>query len=89
MTLSMFVPIVNLFAKSLSHPNQVHLLRGYEVLPRGFSLINFEVVLHNPIIVRAVMNSLFITVTGTLLSLLFTTMSAYVLTRKSSSARRP
>lgn len=89
LTLTMFVPIVNLFARALSHPAKVHLLHGYEVLPRGFSFINFQVVLSNPIVGRALLNSLFITIVGTCLSIFFTTIAAYVLTRKNLIGKTP
>ncbi|MDF2961015.1 MAG: transporter permease [Paenibacillus sp.] len=88
-TLTMFVPIVNLFARALSHPAKVHLLHGYEIWPRGFSLINFQVVLGNPIVGKALFNSLFITIIGTSLSIFFTTLAAYVLTRKSLIGKTP
>jgi putative aldouronate transport system permease protein len=87
--LTMFVPIVNLFAKAFSDPLQVHLMKGYDLLPKGFSLIHFEVVLRNDIVGRALLNSLFITVTGTVLSLLSTTISAYVLTRRNLVGKGP
>jgi putative aldouronate transport system permease protein len=89
MTLTMFVPIMNLFAKAFSNPNKVHLLHGYDIVPKGFSLINFEVVLSNPIVTRALVNSLFITILGTALSLFFTTITAYVLTRKNLIGKTP
>jgi putative aldouronate transport system permease protein len=89
MSLTMFVPIINIFARALSHPNQVRLLHGYDILPKGFSLINFEVVLNNPIVGRALLNSLFITIVGTLLSIFFTTITAYVLTRKNLVGKTP
>ncbi|MCS7464506.1 carbohydrate ABC transporter permease [Paenibacillus doosanensis] len=88
-TLTMFVPIMNLLARALSHPAKVYLLHGYEVWPRGFSFINFQVVLSNPIVGRALLNSVFITVVGTCLSIFFTTIAAYVLTRKNLSFKTP
>ncbi|MBB6669103.1 carbohydrate ABC transporter permease [Cohnella nanjingensis] len=88
-TLTMFIPIVNLIARALSNPGQVHLLRGYELWPRGFSLINFQVVLGNPIVGRALLNSLFITIAGTVLSLLFTSIAAYVLVQKNLVGKTP
>ncbi|MCC3373253.1 carbohydrate ABC transporter permease [Cohnella sp. REN36] len=88
-TLTMFVPIVNLVARALSNPAQVHLLRGYELWPRGFSLLNFQVVLGNPIVGRALLNSLFITVSGTILSLIFTSIAAYVLVQKNLVGKTP
>ncbi|SCW70798.1 putative aldouronate transport system permease protein [Paenibacillus tianmuensis] len=89
LTLTMFVPIVNLFARALSHPDQVHQLKGYDLLPKGISLINFQVVLGNPIVGKALMNSLFITVVGTGLCIFFTTIAAYVLTRKNLVGKTP
>ena len=89
LALTMFVPIANLLAKALSEPSKVHLLHGYEIWPRGFSLINFKVVFNNPLIGRALMNSLFITIVGTLSSVFFTTISAYVLTRKNLVGKAP
>lgn len=88
-TLSMFVPIMNLIARALSNPDKVHLLHGYEIWPRGFSLINFQVVLSNSLVSKALLNSLFITMTGTCLSLFFTTIAAYVLTRKKLVGKTP
>ncbi|MFD0696718.1 carbohydrate ABC transporter permease [Paenibacillus sp. GCM10027628] len=89
MTLTMFVPIMNLFAKALSNPDKVHLLHGYEIWPKGFSFINFQVVLMNPIVTKALLNSLFITIVGTCLSIFFTTITAFVLTRKNLVGKTP
>lgn len=89
LTLTMFVPIVNMFARAFSSPDRVHLLQGYEILPRGFSLIHFQVVLQNPIVSQALFNSLFITIVGTLSSIFLTTVTAYVLTRKNLVGKTP
>ena len=88
-SLTMFVPIMNLIAKALSNPNKVHMLHGYDILPKGFSFINFQVVLSNPIVGKALMNSLFITIVGTAFSIFFTTITAYVLTRKNLVGKTP
>lgn len=88
-TLIMLVPVVNLFAKAFSHPDQVHQLSGLDIIPAGFSLINFQVVLSNPIVGQAVTNSMFITIVGTCLSVFFTTITAYVLTRKKLVGKIP
>lgn len=88
-TLTAFVPIVNIFAKAFSDPSKVHMLRGYHIWPKGFSTINFEVVLGNPLVVTAFLNSVFITVVGTLISVFFTTMTAYVLTRENLVGKTP
>ncbi|UUZ83756.1 carbohydrate ABC transporter permease [Paenibacillus sp. P26] len=88
-TLTMFVPIINLFAKAFSDPAKVHLLHGYDIVPKGFSLIHFQVVLSNPIVGRAPLNSLFITVVGTAFSIFFTTITAFVLTRRNLVGKTP
>lgn len=87
--LTAFVPIINMFARAFSAPDKVHLLRGYDIVPNGFSLIHFEVVFSNSFVVKALFNSVFITVTGTAISLFFTTMTAYVLTRRNLTGKTP
>ncbi|MZQ83518.1 ABC transporter permease subunit [Paenibacillus sp. 5J-6] len=89
LSLTMFVPIMNLIAKAFSNPSKVHMLHGYDILPKGFSFINFQVVLSNPIVGKALMNSLFITIVGTVFSIFFTTITAYVLTRKNLVGKTP
>ncbi|MBS4189742.1 carbohydrate ABC transporter permease [Bacillus sp. FJAT-49705] len=81
LSLSVLVPILNLVAMSLSDPLKVHELDGLDILPKGFSLINYEVLFSNPLIVRSIFNTLFITIVGTLLNLFLTAMAAYVLAR--------
>ncbi|REK63461.1 MULTISPECIES: carbohydrate ABC transporter permease [Cohnella] len=88
-SLTMLVPILNLFAKAFSDPSKVHLLHGYDIWPKGFSIVHFQVVLGNPIVGRSLFNSLFITIVGTALSLFFTTITAYVLTRKHLIGKTP
>jgi putative aldouronate transport system permease protein len=87
--LAMFIPVINIFARAFSHPDKVHELTGLGVIPKGFSLINFQVVLSNPIVGQAIGNSLFITIVGTCFSLFFTTITAYVLTRKNLVGKTP
>lgn len=80
-TVTILVPILNLLAKSLSDPLQVHKLTGLDIFPEGFSLINYKIVLSNPLIVKSIFNSVFITVVGTALNLILTAMAAFVLAR--------
>lgn len=87
-TLTMIVPILNLLALSLTAPENAHKMTGLSLLPKGFSLVNYEILLSNPLIVKSLFNSLFITASGTLLNLLLTALSAYVLTRKRLVGRR-
>ncbi len=78
---SMLIPMLNILAQSLSHPDKVHALKGWDILPKGFSLVNFQVILGQPLVIRSILNSVFITVVGTFLILVMTASAAYVLTR--------
>ena len=56
-------------------------MRGLTIVPKGFSLINYRVLAANPLFVRSILNSIFITVVGTALNLVVTSMAAFALTR--------
>ena len=75
------VPLLNLLALSLSDPARVSEVRGLTIVPKGFSLINYRVLAANPLFVRSILNSIFITVIGTALNLVVTSMAAFALTR--------
>lgn len=81
LTLTMVVPLLHILARSLSDPSQSGVMTGLEILPRGFTLINYQVLFSNENVVPSIFNSLFITVVGTLLNMLLTMTAAYVLTR--------
>jgi len=73
---------------SFSDPLKVHELTGLGILPKGFSIINYKVLFSNPLIVRSILNTIFITVVGTLLNLFMTALAAYVLSRTSFVGKR-
>ncbi|HEY9055297.1 MAG TPA: carbohydrate ABC transporter permease [Rectinemataceae bacterium] len=75
------VPLLNLLALSLSEPGRVSELKGLSILPKGFSLVNFRVLAANPFFMRSILNSVYITVLGTALNLIVTSMAAFALTR--------
>ncbi len=79
--LVMIVPLLNILAKSVSHPEMVSKLKGYDILPKGFSLVNYQVILNNPIVLRSIFNSLIVTVGGVTINIVLTASAAYVLTR--------
>lgn len=81
LALCMLVPLLNIVAKSLSHPDLVHSLKGYDILPKGFSLVNYEVIFGQPVVVRSILNSVIITVFGVVINIVLTSSAAYVLTR--------
>jgi putative aldouronate transport system permease protein len=88
LSLSVLIPILNLLAMSFSDPLKVHELSGLGIIPKGFSLINYEVLFSNPLIVRSIFNSLFLTIVGTTLNLLLTALAAYVLARTNFVGKR-
>lgn len=79
--LAILIPLLNILALSLSDPAKVNELSGLGIIPKGFSLINYEIILSNPLIVKSLFNSLFITIVGTMLNLFLTAITAYVLAR--------
>lgn len=81
LTLTVLIPILNLLALSLSDPLQAHKLKGLDIFPKGFSLINYQLLLSNPLVSKSIWNSVFVTALGTALNLVLTSMAAYVLAR--------
>jgi len=82
------IPMLNLVALSLSDPARVSEVRGLTIIPKGFSLVNYRVLAANPLFVRSILNSVFITVVGTAINLLVTSMAAFALTRPKLPFRR-
>lgn len=80
-TLMVLIPILNLLALSLTDPGKAHLMGGLDIVPKGFSTINYQLLFANPLITGSIMNSVWITAAGTFLNLLLTSMAAYVLAR--------
>ncbi|MFV0353088.1 MAG: carbohydrate ABC transporter permease [Oscillospiraceae bacterium] len=78
---AVMVPLLNILARSFSDPTLSPSMKGLDIIPKGFSLINYQIILSNPVIMPALFNSIFITVVGTVLNIVLTVMAAYVLTR--------
>lgn len=76
------VPILYILAASFS--DEIRLTKeGYSLLPRGFSLEAYKYILESPkAIISAYGVTIFVTLFGTAVSLLVTTMLAYVIARK-------
>nr|WP_240353539.1 carbohydrate ABC transporter permease [Cohnella algarum] len=63
---------------------------GYSFIPSRFSLVAYDFILQSPAaLLRAYGNTIFITVIGTVLSLLLTSMVAYVVSRRDYRLRVP
>lgn len=87
-TLTMLIPLLHILARSLSDPMRSTEMSGLEIIPRGFSLINYQVIFGNKNFVPSIFNSIFITLIGTLLNMMLTITAAYVLTRPKLVGKR-
>ena len=76
------LPFIMVISGSFSNEKEI-LANGYGLLPKGFSTEAYKTVLIDPTqIVRSYLVTIFITITGTLVGLFVTAMTAYVLYRK-------
>lgn len=85
--LSCLIPLIHIISLSLSDSHAI--MSGYVTLwPVGWSLESYSALFKGTQIVRAFQNSIEITVIGIVLSMAFTIMAAYPLSRKDFNARR-
>lgn len=87
-TLAVLIPVLNIVALSLSDPGRVSELSGLGIFPKGFSLRNYEIILSNPMIMKSIGNSVFITIVGTVVNIFLTAITAYVLARTDFIGKR-
>lgn len=88
LTLTMLIPLLHILARSLSAPGLSTSMGGLEILPKGFSLMNYQIIFSNQNIMPALVNSIFITLVGTVINMVLTIMAAYVLTRPGLVGKR-
>ncbi len=81
-------PILNLLALSLTHPDSVQELSGLDIFPKKISLLNYQFILSNPSILKGIFNSVLYTAIGVFLSVSFTVITAFALTREQLIGRR-
>jgi putative aldouronate transport system permease protein len=81
-------PILNLLALSFTHPDSVQELNGLDIFPKKFSLLNYQFILSNPSIVKGIFNSVLYTGIGVFISVTFTVIAAFVLTREKLIGRK-
>lgn len=84
--LAALIPILHVISVSFSSPNAVA-RSGLMLFPQEFTTAAFEFVLRGGAVQRSFGVTMFITVVGTLLSLIFTTMAAYALSREELPGR--
>jgi len=88
MVVVMLQPLLNLLAVSLSDPSRVAGMSGLTVLPNGFSLDVWQLLISNPSVQRGVVNSVIITVAGVVLGVVFTGLMAWALAQENLPGRR-
>lgn len=74
------IPVLNVVGTSFATPAEV-MVRNFILIPRTFSISAYTYVFSTPTIFRAVGISIFVTIVGTAVSMLFTSLMAYGLSR--------
>ncbi|MDD3336921.1 MAG: carbohydrate ABC transporter permease [Eubacteriales bacterium] len=80
-------PFIYVLSMSLSEPKYV-LSKQVVLLPKGFSIDSYRMILQEQTVLTSFMNSIWYTVVGTLLSVSLTFSAGYVLSRRSFFLRR-
>jgi putative aldouronate transport system permease protein len=82
------IPII--YILSISFSNEAEVVKyGYKLIPKSFTTSAYNYIFNNPkIIIDAYMVTIFVTVIGTLLSLLITAMLSYGISRKDYRYRK-
>lgn len=74
---------------SLSNSNLLYGNRGLMLLPKGFSLAAYKAVINNPNIFTGYRSTMFIVLAGTALNIVFTSIGAFLVTRKNFLIAKP
>lgn len=80
--LVMVYPLYNQLVISLTGPDYIIQANGITLIPHGFTFSTYKNVLAIPKVARGVLNSIFITAAGLVINIIFTSMGAYVLTKR-------
>ena len=88
-SLACIVPVLHTLFCSLSDPVLLARHSGVMLWPQGFSLKGYELVAGNRSILSGYLNTILYVVVGTALSILLTSMSAFVCSRRQFRLRRP
>ena len=82
LSLIMLYPLWHVLMASFSESSALMGYGGVLLKPLGFSAEAYNLMMKNPMIIRGFINTIFIVVAGTALNLIFTSIAAYVLSRK-------
>jgi len=91
LTLLVFIfayPLIYVVFASLSDPNELIKHQGLLLMPKGFSLEGYKLVLNARYIHTGYLNTIFYVVAGTAINIFMSCLGAYVLSRKKLYIRR-
>jgi len=83
------IPFVGILSTSLASREELTNAGGFVLFPSSISFDAYEAILSGGVVTRATLVSVFVTLTGTVLSLTATTLLAYGLSRSRSTLHRP
>jgi putative aldouronate transport system permease protein len=81
-------PLLNLLALSFSHPSKVAGFSGLSIVPDGFSMDVWALLLQHPNVQRGLFNSIWMTATSVAIGVLGTALMAWGLSRPELPGRR-
>jgi multiple sugar transport system permease protein/putative aldouronate transport system permease protein len=86
---AVIVPFIGIIATSLATREDVTRAGGFVLFPSNINFDAYEAILSGGVVTRATVVSLLVTLTGTALSLMATTLLAYGLSRQGTFLHRP
>jgi putative aldouronate transport system permease protein len=84
-----FYPFWHVIMASFSDPMKLNAHTGVLLLPDGYSLSAYDTVLNYRLIYSGYVNTVIIVIVGTIINVGFTTVAAYVISRKRFALRKP
>lgn len=78
----MFYPVWYVLVASFTSSDALISHKGILLCPKGFTVNAYKLMMKNPMIVRGYLNSIFLVVAGVASNIVFTSVAAYVLSRK-------
>ncbi len=85
----MFYPMWHVVCASFSNPRLLAAHEGVLFIPKGWSLIAYDLMLENPMILKGYGNTFFILFFGLLVNMVMTCLAAYVLSRRNVMLNKP
>ena len=75
------LPFINIFVSSFTSAEEI-ILRGFVLFPRNPTVSAYQYIFSTPVFLNSMLNSIHITVVGTIVSMMFTISMAYALAQK-------